>query len=96
LRALLILFVVSTAATASELRCDSVGVAQFIIPDLLAHNPGAKKLGLSVEEVRLIGVLPAPDNDTCLVEVTTNHGYVMKYKFRYDGDSGTATLDLIP
>ena len=78
-------------ATSTDLRCDAVGVAQIIVPDLFAHNPGAQKLGLEATNVRLDGVMP---DGACLVEVTTNDGQVFKYLFRVD-NSGSATMDML-
>lgn len=75
-----------------KVRCSSVGVAKMIVTDMFNRNPGAQSLGLTAEEVHLGGELP---DGSCVVEVDTNHGYVMKYKFRYD-ENGTATLDLLP
>lgn len=79
-------------APAADLRCDMVGVAQLIVPDLFDSNPTAQKLGLKVTDVRLGGLMP---DGSCLVKVTTNHGEIFKYLFRIDND-GHATLDMVP
>ena len=63
----------------------------MIVTDMFNNNPGTQKLGLTAEEVVLGGVLP---DGSCLVEVHTNHGDAMKYKFQYN--NGKATLDLLP
>ena len=97
LRALLLLCVLLTpaVATAADVKCYSPGVAQFVIPDLLSHNPGAQKLGIEVNDVRLLWM----DGEACVVEVamTTAAGTraTFKYKFRLDA-SGAATIDMIP
>jgi hypothetical protein len=91
LRSFLLLCVLLTPAAAADLRCDSPGIAGMVIPDLFAKNPRARKLGLEVTDVRLVGM----DGDSCLVDVETNRGHVFKYKFRFNA-SGAATLDMIP
>jgi len=74
--------------------CYTMGVSQMIVPDLFNNNKGSIKLGLTAEHVELGGELP-DEPGSCYVEITTNTGRLMKYKFRYDGTTGTATLDLI-
>jgi hypothetical protein len=74
--------------------CYTMGVTQLIVPDLFSKNPAAISLGLTAEHVELGGELP-DEPGTCYVEITTNTGLLMKYRFRYDGATGTATLDLI-
>ena len=64
----------------------------MLVPDIFNHNPSAKNLGLEVTDVRLLGTLP---DKSCLVDVYTNHGYTLKYKFQLD-EAGTATLDMVP
>ena len=82
-----------TCARAEQIRYDTTGVAATIFPDLFANHPAAQRLDLRVEAVRPGDVLPAPESDACLVEVTTNLG-VMKFKLRYNGATGSATPDL--
>jgi hypothetical protein len=66
-----------------------LGAAQILVPDLFNKNNG----GMTAERVELGGEFP-DEPGTCYVEVTTNTGLLMKYKFRYDGATGAATIDL--
>ncbi len=81
-------------AIANEAHCYTMGAAQMIVPDLFDKNEGAIKLGLTAKRVELGDEFP-DEPETCYVEITTNTGLLMKYKFRYDGATGSATLDLI-
>jgi hypothetical protein len=72
-----------------------MGMAEVIVPDIVANNPAAQKLGIEAVDVRLMGVLPVRESDTCLVKITTNRGYSLLYKFRLDAN-GVATLDMVP
>ncbi len=74
--------------------CYTMGISQMIVPDLFNKNKGAIKLGMKAERVELGGELP-DEPETCYVEITTNTGRLMKYKFRYDAATGSATIDLI-
>jgi hypothetical protein len=75
---------------AANTHCYTMGIVQIIVPDLFSKN----KAGMTAERVELGGEMPS-EPGTCYVEVTTNTGLLMKYKFRYDDATGTATLDLI-
>jgi hypothetical protein len=72
------------------MHCYTMGVAQFIVRDSFNKN----NIGMTAERVELGGEFP-DEPGTCYVEVTTNTGLLMKYKFRYDGETGRATIDLI-
>jgi hypothetical protein len=80
----------SGPAIAADVHCYTMGVAQTIVPDLFNKN----NAGMTAERVELGGEFP-DEPGTCYVEVTTNTGLLMKYKFRYNGATGTATIDLI-
>ena len=67
-----------------------MGAAQIIVPDLFNKN----NAGMTAERVELGGEFP-DEPGACYVEVTTKAGLLMKYKFRYAGATGTATIDLI-
>jgi hypothetical protein len=77
-------------AIAADVHCYTMVAAQIIVPDLFNKS----NVGMTAERVELGGEF-AEEPGTCYVEVTTNTGLLMKYKFRYDGSSGTATIDLI-
>lgn len=77
-------------AIAADVHCYTMGMAQMIVPDLFNKN----NLGMTAERVELGGEFP-DEPGTCYVEITTNTGLLLKYKFRYDGATGTATIDLI-
>ena len=81
-------------AIAADLHCYTMGAAQLIVPDLFNKNPGSIKLGMTAERVELGGEF-RNEPGTCYVEITTSTGLLMKYKFRYEGATGTATIDLI-
>ena len=87
------LFPSAAPAHGTEMKCDTPGVAQMVIPDLFAKNPGAKKLGLEVTDITMLSV----DNDGsgCIVSVKTNHGYSFKYRFQFSPE-GVASLDMVP
>jgi hypothetical protein len=72
--------------------CYTLGISQTLVTDLFNRNAGAVKLGLTAENVVLGGGFPE-EPGVCYVEVTTNTGRLMKYKFRYDHSE--ATIDLI-
>ncbi len=74
--------------------CYTMGISQMIVPDMFNKNPGSIKLGMTAERVELGGEFP-DEPGTCYVEITTSTGLLMKYKFRYDGATGKATLDVI-
>jgi hypothetical protein len=80
-------------AIAANGHCYTMGAAQLIVPDLFNKNSGSIKLGMTAERVELGGEFP-DEPGTCYVEITTSTGRLMKYKFRYDGATGIATLDL--
>jgi hypothetical protein len=80
-------------AHGTEMKCDTPGVAQMVIPDLFAKNPGAKKLGLEVTDITMLGV--GNDGSGCIVSVKTNHGYSFKYRFQFSPE-GVASLDMVP
>jgi hypothetical protein len=65
----------------------------MVIPDLFVQNPSAKKLGLEVTGITMLGV----DNNGsgCIVSVKTNHGYSFKYRFQFSSE-GVASLDIVP
>lgn len=84
----------SGPALAGAAHCYTMGAAQMIVPDLFNQNPGARKLGLTAENVTLGGEF-IDDPGACYVEITTNTGIILKYKFRLDGATGHATLDAI-
>jgi hypothetical protein len=86
----LIAFSAWGSAVAAETHCYSLGVAQIIVPDLFKKS----NLGMTAERVELGGEF-LDEPGTCYVEVTTNTGLLIKYKFRYDGATGAAALDLI-
>ena len=75
----------------ADLRCDSPGIAQKIVPFMFAESPSAKKLGLEAANVKFLSL----DGDGCLLEVTTNHGQSLKYRFRLSAN-GEAALEIIP
>ena len=70
-------------AIAADVHCYTMGVAGMIVPDLFNKN----KLGMTAERVELGGEF-LDEPGTCCVEITTNTGLLMKYKFRYDGATG--------
>jgi hypothetical protein len=78
----------------AAVHCYTMGAAQLIVPDMFNKNQGSLKLGMTAERVELGGEFP-DEPGTCYVEITTNTGLIMKYKFRYDGATGIATIDLI-
>jgi hypothetical protein len=80
------------AARGADLRCDTAGIAQMLIPDTFAQNSSAKKLGLEVTRVTMLSVDESGDEPVCLVSVETNHGISFKYKFRFT-PQGVASLD---
>jgi hypothetical protein len=86
--------IVGGPAIAADGHCYTMGAAQLIVPDLFNKNPGSIKLGMTAERVELGGEFP-DEPGTCYVEIMTNTGLLMKYKFRYDGATGIATMDLI-
>jgi len=77
-------------AGAGELRCDSPGVAQIIVRDLISKDPSAQELGLEVSAVRLMGI---GADGRCIVWVETNRDVAIKYLFGYD--HGEASLDMV-
>jgi hypothetical protein len=85
----------ASPTNAESLRCDTPGVAQFVIADMFANNPSAQKLGLEVESVTLLRVDDSGAEVACFVSVLTNHGYEMHYRFVFAAD-GKASLDLVP
>jgi hypothetical protein len=85
-----------SAARGADLRCDTPGVAQLVIADTFAQDPSAKKLGLEVTGVTMLGVDESEvGNPVCLVSVETDRGHSLRYKFRFSAE-GTASLDLAP
>jgi hypothetical protein len=90
LMALALPLVMGSSIAKAEPRCDSPGVAQMIVPGMIAKNPSANKLGFEVESVTLIG---AESNGGCTVWVETNRDVAIKYRFEYR--SGSASLDMI-
>ena len=81
-------------AIAADGHCYTMGISQMIVPDMFNKNSGSIKLGMTAERVELGGEFP-DEPGTCYVEITTSTGLLMKYKFRYDGTTGIASLDLI-
>jgi hypothetical protein len=81
----------SSVAHGAELRCNTPGVAQLVVPHLLAEDPSAKKLGLEVADVSLLSVT---DEGVCLVKVSTKQGHSFRYRFRYG--AGDAALEMVP
>jgi len=51
---------------------------------------------MTADHVELGGEIPGSVPEACYVEVTTNAGLVLKYRFRYDAVTGTATIDMLP
>src|SRR4051794_18751327 len=80
-----------TVAQGADLRCDSPGIAQKIVPFMFAESASAKKLGLEAAKVKFLSL----DGDACLVEITTIHGQSLKYRFRLSAN-GEAALEIVP
>jgi hypothetical protein len=85
-----------SAARGADVRCDTPGVAQLLIPDAFAQNPGAKNLDLEATSVKVLSVDEHDvRNPVCVVSVETNHKRSLRYRFGLSPD-GTVTLDLVP
>jgi hypothetical protein len=87
-------FVAAPNVRSANLACDTPGVAQMIVPDIFNRNPNAQKLGLEVSKVTVLDAADAAEGRACLIAVVTNHGYTLRYRFRFD-ERGTAALDLV-
>jgi hypothetical protein len=83
--------VTGNAAPVSNHSCDSFNAVKALLPDATNGAFEAQKLSLKVTDVRLIGISPPPDSDSCLIEVETNIGMTVKLKYRL-GEDGKVTV----